>query len=109
MRCDRCGKDNPADVHTCTPLALKLADELEMWTLGEPAAAELRRLYEEVEGTAQRNRDIYKQLDAAEAEIDRLTKLLRQNIRTYMVDDQHYAPEEEATRLLGLVLTGGKT
>ena len=26
------------------PEALRLADELEMWTLGEPAAAELRRL-----------------------------------------------------------------
>jgi hypothetical protein len=25
--------------------ALRLADELEMWTLGEPAAAELRRLH----------------------------------------------------------------
>ena len=28
------------------PIALRLADELEMWTLGEPAAAELRRLSE---------------------------------------------------------------
>lgn len=27
------------------PEALRLADELEMWTLGEPAAAELRRLH----------------------------------------------------------------
>jgi hypothetical protein len=26
------------------PKALRLADELEMWTLGEPAAEELRRL-----------------------------------------------------------------
>lgn len=26
--------------------ALRLADELEMWTLGEPAAAELRRLHQ---------------------------------------------------------------
>ena len=58
MRCDRCGKDNPADVHTCSPLALKLADELETsatfvmpfdWLPKElnAAAAELRRLYEE--------------------------------------------------------------
>ena len=29
--------------------ALRLADELEMWTQGEPAAAELRRLHGEVE------------------------------------------------------------
>ena len=28
------------------PEALRLADELEMWTQGEPAAAELRRLHE---------------------------------------------------------------
>ena len=28
------------------PEALRLADELEMWTLGEPAANELRRLHE---------------------------------------------------------------
>lgn len=27
------------------PEALRLADELEMWTLGEPAAIELRRLH----------------------------------------------------------------
>ena len=26
--CPRCGKQNPADIHTCTPLALKLADAL---------------------------------------------------------------------------------
>ena len=28
------------------PKALRLADELEMWTKGEPAAEELRRLHE---------------------------------------------------------------
>ena len=28
------------------PEALRLADELEMWTRGEPAAAELRRLHQ---------------------------------------------------------------
>ena len=28
------------------PKALRLADELEMWTKGEPATAELRRLHE---------------------------------------------------------------
>ena len=31
------------------PEALRLADELEMWTQGEPAAAELRRLHAECE------------------------------------------------------------
>ena len=34
---------------TQKPDALRLADELEMWTLGEPAAAELRRLHAENE------------------------------------------------------------
>ena len=51
MKCDRCGKDNPAEVHTCFPLALKLADLLDLlWLDGQTprkAAAELRRLYEE--------------------------------------------------------------
>jgi hypothetical protein len=77
MKCPRCGKDNPADVHTCFPLALKLADDIENRlydVVFDQVIAELRRLYEEVEGTAQRNRDIYKQLDKAEAEIDRLYK-----------------------------------
>jgi hypothetical protein len=54
MKCDRCGTDNPAEVHTCSPLALKLADQLDM-VLVMPleaaavteAAAELRRLHAE--------------------------------------------------------------
>jgi hypothetical protein len=28
MKCHRCGKENPAEVHTCSFLALLLADEL---------------------------------------------------------------------------------
>ena len=50
MKCDRCGKDNPADVHTCTPLALKLADDIENRlydVVFEQVVAELRRLYEQ--------------------------------------------------------------
>jgi hypothetical protein len=31
------------------PKALRLADELEMWTQGEPAAVELRRQHNEIE------------------------------------------------------------
>ena len=34
---------------TQQPKALQLADELEMWTQGEPAAAELRRQHAEIE------------------------------------------------------------
>ena len=51
MRCNRCGKENPAEIHTCTPLAIWLADALESCSLhvGDPeqaqAAAELRRLH----------------------------------------------------------------
>lgn len=48
-QCPRCGKDNPAEIHTCTPLALRLADALlEPVVLDKhamQAAAELRRLH----------------------------------------------------------------
>lgn len=37
------------------PEALRLADELEMWTLGEPAAIELRRLHAENEALREAN------------------------------------------------------
>ena len=61
MKCARCGKENPAEIHTCTPLALTLADKLEHqvgfgsynWEKAETmmleAAIELRRLYAENE------------------------------------------------------------
>ena len=39
---------------TDKPEALRLADELEMWTLGEPAADELRRLHEANEAFGKR-------------------------------------------------------
>lgn len=51
--CARCGKQNPAEIHTCTPLALRLADALlEPVVLDKHAilaAAELRRLHAELE------------------------------------------------------------
>jgi|SanBayMetagenome_1026888.scaffolds.fasta_scaffold07577_2 hypothetical protein len=56
---------------TTQPEALRLADELEMWTLGEPAAAELRRL------CAQRD-----------ALLEAL-KLARPYISTYTMDGYH--------------------
>jgi hypothetical protein len=53
MKCNRCGKENPAEIHTCTaPLALALADWIDQ---SDPmnghmkAAAELRRLHAENE------------------------------------------------------------
>ena len=54
MKCDRCGKDNPAEAHTCSiPLALALADALQdedmlEYDLQLCAAAELRKQYEEI-------------------------------------------------------------
>jgi hypothetical protein len=52
MKCPRCGKDNPAEVHTCSlPEALALAEYLDDKPDSDgycrQAAAELRRLYEE--------------------------------------------------------------
>ena len=57
MKCARCGKENPAEIHTCTPLALKLADKLEaevkrtvsLDILHNDAAIELQRLHAENE------------------------------------------------------------
>jgi hypothetical protein len=53
MRCPRCGKDNPADVHTCTaPPAIYLAEQIEAVYeaphLPRKAAAELRKQHEEI-------------------------------------------------------------
>ena len=54
MKCNRCGKENSAEIHTCTPKALVLADQLEdaesaRLHLLPYAAAELRRLHDENE------------------------------------------------------------
>jgi hypothetical protein len=54
MKCDRCGKDNPPPVHTCSPIAMRYVDELRRHgTVIDHVgcAAEIVRLYEEVEGT----------------------------------------------------------
>jgi uncharacterized protein Yka (UPF0111/DUF47 family) len=80
--CPRCGKTNAAEIHSCTPKALVLADELERH-IGEfetatRAAAELRRQYEEIEGQADRIQSIYGQLNDTEREVDDLRLLLRQ-------------------------------
>ena len=48
--CPRCGKDNPAEIHTCTPLGLVLAEYLDLPHIGQhKSAAELRRLHAENE------------------------------------------------------------
>ena len=116
MKCDRCGKDvDPVYPHTCTPLALKLADQLLYSAVIDhhEAAAELRRLYEEVEGTTQRNRDIYKQLDQAEAEIDRLyaeNEALREALEMAVRQNDHdMLMTGEELRQARAALTGGKT
>jgi hypothetical protein len=55
MKCTRCGKESPAEIHTCTPLALKFADILGCSALqcDVDAAAELRRLHAENEALQQ--------------------------------------------------------
>ena len=54
MKCHRCGKENPAEVHTCSFLALLLADELyRHGSTNTPntVADELVRLHNEIEAT----------------------------------------------------------
>ncbi len=62
MKCNRCGKENPAEIHTCTPpLAIALADELDRFgTVIEhhTCAAELRRLHAENEALRTALQDI---------------------------------------------------
>ncbi len=49
-KCTRCGKENPAEIHTCTaPLAIALAEQLEASWKYSTIAAELRRLHTENE------------------------------------------------------------
>lgn len=65
--------------------ALRLADELEMWTLGEPAAAELRRLHAlvmdkqgEIYGLNFARETERKTLNLVKAENERLRELLKE-------------------------------
>lgn len=54
---------------TNQPKALKLADELEMWTLGEPAAEELRRLHAENEALRDKNNQLHTEINTAWQEV----------------------------------------
>jgi hypothetical protein len=52
MKCHRCGKENPAEVHTCSFLALLLADELYRHGATKTprtVADELVRMHNEIE------------------------------------------------------------
>ena len=54
MKCHRCGKENPAEIHTCTPLPLPLALADELYRHGSTntpntVADELVRLHKEIE------------------------------------------------------------
>ena len=73
--CARCGKQNPAEIHTCTPLALRLADychnlaaEIDHYRTDYlyAAAEELRRLHAENEGLKRALRGI--RINAGNAE-----------------------------------------
>jgi hypothetical protein len=59
------------------PEALRLADELEMWTMGEPAAAELRRLYEAHDWQYRVAGDRLRRVEKLEAENEALLDLLK--------------------------------
>jgi hypothetical protein len=89
--CPRCGKDNPAEIHTCSlPKALALADILEKMPLGEcdhEAADELRRLH---------------------AENDKLRESLRWHILVYRVGDEAWDQSAEVDRIMALEMKGEK-
>ena len=87
------------------PLALKLADKT------DAVCERLRR-------TSMPIADIIPHIQAQADELHRLhaenlalRSALRQHIRTYQVDDQHWEPEQEADRLMTLALAraGEKT
>jgi len=64
--CDRCGKfTRPDDVHTCTPKALVLANSAHLgYRVGwqREAAAELRRLHDEVRMLQEQNTELDRKL-----------------------------------------------
>ncbi len=68
-KCNRCGKKNPAEIHTCTPRAIALAEEMELcWAdagLQLQSAAELRRLHAENEALRGLNKKFRDALAAA--------------------------------------------
>ena len=67
-KCSRCGKENPAEAHTCTPVALRLADaldrqEISFGGMAPVIAAELRRLFQENENLHVENRRLIDRLE----------------------------------------------
>jgi chromosome segregation ATPase len=106
MKCPRCGKENPAEVHTCTPLALALAEMLDK-VLAEPleaatilaAAAELRRLHTELEATERQVfilTDCMSDCSKANARLEAENEALREALkraRESMADWGSYASE----------------
>jgi uncharacterized Zn finger protein (UPF0148 family) len=68
ITCPRCGKDNPAEIHTCTPKALVLAGALDHLVildevgsnnpLAKDAAAELRLLHTSNEQLREQNTEL---------------------------------------------------
>ena len=91
--CPRCGKNNPAEIHTCSlSTALALAHVLESDNIDANEYAddlnrELRRLHAENEG---------------------LRASLRWHIRTYRVADEAWNPDAQVERLMTLEMKGEK-
>ena len=88
--CPRCGKDNPAEIHTCTPRALVLADELTTLTgtqkakrtTAKQAADELRGLHAEVQMQFQALKAARQLVEACYQSAKKDEALLRQALDT---------------------------
>ena len=92
--CPRCGKTGlqPDSIHTCTPLALKLADWLDAHANGpvavqHKAAAELRRLHAENEALRESLKteeliSFRRQMQGYAAQVEADESLLRQAMGT---------------------------
>jgi hypothetical protein len=114
MKCTRCGKENvdPVYPHTCTPLALVLAEKIERANAGVysqalyeeyTAAAELRRLHAENEALQQALRteeaiSFRRQLHEVQAENEALREALK-SISSGGLHDFESAEEEARAAL----------
>ena len=84
--CPRCGKQDPAEIHTCTPTPLwRLIEDLELNHEYCPkdvilqAAAELRRLHAEVEEQCRLNAMGQEREARLMAEVEQLKRQLKAN------------------------------
>jgi hypothetical protein len=106
--CPRCGKDNAADIHSCTPqpgseLALILEQNAqlreqntELDFLVHDHEVQNRELKAHTDALAGRISDLYKQLNAEEKLVDDLRRLLGNAVETIRADEALLAQALEA-------------